>query len=110
MDSADLVSEILQARCGQLTIAILKGGARLDVYNIAWGRDMGESCDHITTNISPGPARECFGRFFPDDRCCAVGGAGWNLALPSAWPRLIEAGASDRFWPKADIGGSGWAS
>ena len=53
MDGADLVSEILQARCGQLTIATLKSGARLDIHNVAWGRDMGESCDHITTNISP---------------------------------------------------------
>ena len=64
MDSADLVSEILQARCGQLTIALLKSGARLDVHNVAWGRDMGESCDHITTNISPAPPENASVDFF----------------------------------------------
>lgn len=52
------------ARCGQLTIAILKSGARLDIHNIAWGRDMGESCDHITTNISPAPPENVSVDFF----------------------------------------------
>jgi len=30
-------------------------GRRFRVFDIAWGRDMGDEHDHITANISPGP-------------------------------------------------------
>ncbi|MBJ6983032.1 hypothetical protein [Luteimonas sp. MC1572] len=55
-DPADLVSEALQGRCGSLTTATLAGGKSIEIHNIAWGRDMGELFDHITTNISPSPS------------------------------------------------------
>ena len=55
METRDEVSEILQARCGKLTVATLDGKRRLEIHNVAWGRDMGATCDHITTNISPAP-------------------------------------------------------
>jgi hypothetical protein len=52
----DRVSAILQSRCGSLTVAELVDGRRLEIHNVAWGRDMGDFVDHITTNISPSPS------------------------------------------------------
>ena len=52
---ADHVSELLQARNGVPTEAILRDGKAITIHNIAWGRDMGAVNDHITTNISPAP-------------------------------------------------------
>ena len=54
-DHVDPVSEALQARCGVLTVATLSSGKSVEIHNVAWGRDMGEAFDHITTNISPAP-------------------------------------------------------
>jgi len=52
----DEVSAVLQRRCGMLTIAEMTDGRQLEIHNIAWGRDMGDAVDHITTNISPAPS------------------------------------------------------
>jgi hypothetical protein len=52
----DQVSAILQSRCGSLTVAELADGRLLEIHNVAWGRDMGDAVDHITTNVSPSPS------------------------------------------------------
>ena len=54
----DPVTTILRERDGVPTVAVTAAGRRYLVHNIAWGRDMGETRDHITTNISPGPSCE----------------------------------------------------
>jgi hypothetical protein len=54
----DTVSLLLQRRCGEWSLVELRDGRRLRVFDIAWGRDMGDEIDHITTNISPGPPGE----------------------------------------------------
>ena len=64
MEHQDRVSEILQSRCGELTVGVLQDGRRLQIHNVAWGRDMGATCDHITTNISPAPSEACPVDFF----------------------------------------------
>ena len=64
MEHEDRVSEILQSRCDELTIGVLRDGRRLQIQNVAWGRDMGATCDHITTNISPVPSEGCPVDFF----------------------------------------------
>ena len=54
----EAVTSILRARCGQWTLVQLLDGQQFRVFDIAWGRDMGADFDHVTTNISPGPAGE----------------------------------------------------
>lgn len=51
----DRASKILQERCGLWTVVELTENRSFRVFDIAWGRDMGDEFDHITTNISPGP-------------------------------------------------------
>ena len=53
MTDIDQVTAILRDRSGMLTHATLAGGRRIAIWNIAWGRDDGAGCDHITTNMSP---------------------------------------------------------
>ncbi len=67
-DPVDPVSESLQARCGSITTAILADGKNIEIHNIAWGRDMGEPFDHITTNISPSPDCPHTVEFFTTDK------------------------------------------
>ena len=31
---------------------------RIAVWDVAWGRDIGDDFDHVTSNVSPGPATE----------------------------------------------------
>jgi hypothetical protein len=52
----DAVSLILQKHCGNWSLVELQSGQKLRVFDIAWGRDLGNEFDHITTNISPGPS------------------------------------------------------
>lgn len=42
---------ILQSRAGRETIIEMADGHRYVVFNICWGRDMGEDWEHVTTNI-----------------------------------------------------------
>jgi hypothetical protein len=43
----------LEARRGIPTIVHLADGQQLTVHNTAWGRDMGDKWEHVTTNCSP---------------------------------------------------------
>lgn len=54
-DTEDRAAKTLQERCGRWTIVELTEERRFQVFDVAWGRDMGDTIDHITTNISPGP-------------------------------------------------------
>jgi hypothetical protein len=45
--------ELLNERDGRKTTVVLADGRRLDVWNIAWGYDMGDEFAHVTTNCSP---------------------------------------------------------
>ena len=67
-DPFDPVSKALQARCGSTTTAVLADGKKIEIHNIAWGRDMSEPFDHITTNISPSPDCPHTVEFFTTDK------------------------------------------
>lgn len=56
-EQGELVSTILQQRCGAITEVLLSGNRVIAVHNVAWGRDMGASFDHFTSNISPPPSQ-----------------------------------------------------
>jgi hypothetical protein len=56
--NGETVSRILQERCGQWSLVELRDGRRFRVFDIAWGRDIGDEFDHVTTNVSPGPSGE----------------------------------------------------
>ena len=45
--------KVLVKRDGEPTLAVLKDGRELKIWNIAWGYDLGEAYAHVTTNISP---------------------------------------------------------
>ena len=47
------VFHILHRRDGKLSNVSLADGTTCIVWNIAWGRDLGEEFDHITANCSP---------------------------------------------------------
>ncbi|GHF00499.1 hypothetical protein GCM10017786_36690 [Amycolatopsis deserti] len=49
----DAIIQLLRQRDGVLTHVVLRDGKRLDVWNIAWGYDLGDEYAHVTTNISP---------------------------------------------------------
>ena len=58
---------ILESRDGRASIVELASGERLKVHNIAWGRDMGEDWEHITTNVSPDVPGESIDWFLTSD-------------------------------------------
>jgi len=47
------ILDILESRSGTATIVRLVSGQEVLVYNSAWGRDMGDRWEHVTTNCSP---------------------------------------------------------
>ncbi len=49
---ADLIS-LLVSRDGARLVVKIDGGASYEVFNIAWGYDMGDDHAHVTSNISP---------------------------------------------------------
>lgn len=67
----DTVSRILQERCGQWSVVHLFHGHCYRVFDIGWGRDMGDDYDHVTTNASPGPSGEhTIDFFFTSEVAC----------------------------------------
>jgi hypothetical protein len=62
-----LVVPALRERNGQLTDVLLSGGRTVSVYNIAWGQDLGDDFEHVTTNISPGIGGATVDMFFTDE-------------------------------------------
>ncbi len=45
----------------------LSGSRVLDVFNIAWGGDIGDEYEHITSNISPNVEGASVDLFFTDE-------------------------------------------
>ena len=45
----------------------LSGPRSLEVFNIAWGEDMGDDYEHLTTNISPDIDGTTVDLFFTDE-------------------------------------------
>jgi len=45
----------------------LSGERSLDVFNIAWGEDIGDDYEHVTTNISPDLNGGIIDLFFTDE-------------------------------------------
>jgi len=62
-----LIVPLLQARDGRNTALKLSGQRALEVYNIAWGEDLGDDFDHLTTNISPEVDGATVDLFFTDE-------------------------------------------
>jgi hypothetical protein len=62
-----LVVPLLQGRDGSKTKVELSGRRTLDVLNIAWGEDIGDDYEHITSNISPSADGRPFDLFFTDE-------------------------------------------
>jgi hypothetical protein len=53
MKNDQKIIDILSERDGILSVVNLTDGKRIDIFNIAWGKDFGEVGFHVTTNISP---------------------------------------------------------
>lgn len=47
--------DVLVHRCGEWSQVTLRDGKVCQVFDVAWGYDLGEEVAHITTNCSPGP-------------------------------------------------------
>lgn len=62
-----LVVPALRARNGQLTDVLLSGERTVSVHNIAWGQDLGDDFEHVTTNISPAMSGATVDMFFTDE-------------------------------------------
>ncbi|MDO7843110.1 hypothetical protein [Sphingomonas immobilis] len=45
----------------------LSGNRSLSVFNIAWGEDIGDYFEHLTSNISPSLDEASFDLFFTDE-------------------------------------------
>lgn len=61
------VIDIFIVREGRPTIVILKNRGSLEVWNIAYGYDMGDEFAHITTNISPSVEGATIDLFFTNE-------------------------------------------
>jgi len=49
---ADLIA-LFVSRDGSRLVVKVDGGSSYEVFNIAWGYDMGDDHAHVTSNISP---------------------------------------------------------
>lgn len=52
---------------------LLSGNRSLRVLNIAWGEDMGDDYEHLTTNVSPSDEGESIDLFFTDEIVRVIG-------------------------------------
>jgi hypothetical protein len=62
-----LIVPLLEARSGQRTKLELSELRSLDVFNIAWGEDIGDDYQHITANVSPEVDGAAVDLFFTDE-------------------------------------------
>jgi len=46
---------------------LLSGNRTLPVFNLAWGKDIGDAFEHLTANISPGLDGAAADLFFTDE-------------------------------------------
>lgn len=61
------IAPLLTARDGQKTRVELSGPRSVEVFNIAWGDDIGDDYEHITSNISPTIDGSTIDLFFTDE-------------------------------------------
>lgn len=61
------IIDIFRKRDGQQTTVKLGNGSRYEVWDIAWGYDMGDEYAHITTNVSPGAENRTVDFFFTNE-------------------------------------------
>jgi len=62
-----LIVPLLWKRDGRPTQVELSGDRTLTVWNIAWGEDMGDDFEHVTTNFSPEVEGTTVDLFFTDE-------------------------------------------
>jgi hypothetical protein len=62
-----LIVPLLRSRDGQQTEVLLSGDRLLTVFNIAWGEDLGDDFEHLTSNISPNLVGTAVDLFFTDE-------------------------------------------
>ena len=66
------ILEILKRRDARWTEVHLRDGTVLEVFNIAWGRDLGDKHAHVTTNCSPMQGDEVPIDFFYTSEVAAI--------------------------------------
>jgi hypothetical protein len=69
---SDKALQLLRDRDGIRTDVMLADGRTAAVWNIAWGRDIGDDYDHVTTNVSPAPPAEHQVDFFYTHEIAAI--------------------------------------
>lgn len=79
--TAEQIIQILRERDGVATEVQLTGNRVYTVYDIAWGRDIGNPHYHITTNISPGPPEPHTIDFFFTDEVASIRAPGAESPL-----------------------------
>jgi hypothetical protein len=62
-----LIVPILCSRDGLPTEVLLSGDRSLTVLNIAWGEDIGDDYEHLTSNVSPTVDGGSIDLFFTDE-------------------------------------------
>lgn len=62
-----LIVPLLRSRDGNETKVLLSGNRLLSVFNIAWGEDIGDDYEHLTSNISPDLVGASIDLFFTDE-------------------------------------------
>jgi hypothetical protein len=77
-DHCRRVVPLFRERDGQETKVLLSGARTLRVFNIAWGQDLGDDFEHITSNISPW-IDESIDIFFTDEIASVVDPASGEL-------------------------------
>lgn len=58
---------ILERRTGIKTLVEMTSGQTYSVFNVCWGRDMGEDWEHVSANISPFVEGASFDFFLTQD-------------------------------------------
>jgi hypothetical protein len=83
-----LIVPLLRSRDGQKTYVHLSGERILEVFNIAWGDDIGDDYEHLTSNISPGVPGAIVDLFFTDEVASVTDGEGSVLWQSDGVPRV----------------------
>ena len=61
------IVDALEARTGVVTLVNMKDGLTYRVFNVCWGRDMGEDWEHVSANVSPSVEGASFDFFHTGD-------------------------------------------
>jgi hypothetical protein len=75
---------VLLARHGTLTRVTTLGGKVLEVWDVTYGRDIGDRFDHITTNSRPPRDDRPIDFFFTSEVSSIADPAGEVLFIPDA--------------------------